>query len=351
VHWDTPPWARTASADAVGIRLADAGGVLPRAEDADYASALCTLAAEHGVTSLIPTVAEELVALHDCSGVLSAAGIAYWLPSPRAVVSCTDKWLFHQAATAAGTAVPETALGTTEGVTGPWVIKPRHGRGSRDIYFSDDADEVAELVSLVPDPLVQHRLSGSEFTVDALVDERGRLAAAVPRWRLETKAGISTLGETFVDDAVTQGVGALLGALGHTGPANVQGFAADAPAGGGRQVVFTEVNPRFSGGCRCQLLRARTWSASICEACSASASRPSDSASCRACGCTATSPRSSRPCLTRTFSAPRRGGRGSRAGAEAGAAWSGTRPLPGRPGARAGPAWHQPRGSRRGSPR
>ena len=237
-----------ASADAVGIRLADAGGVLPRAEDADYASALCTLAAEHGVTSLIPTVAEELVALHDCSGVLSAAGIAYWLPSPRAVVSCTDKWLFHQAATAAGTAVPETALGTTEGVTGPWVIKPRHGRGSRDIYFSDDADEVAELVSLVPDPLVQHRLSGSEFTVDALVDERGRLAAAVPRWRLETKAGISTLGETFVDDAVTQGVGALLGALGHTGPANVQGFAADAPAGGGRQVVFTEVNPRFSGG-------------------------------------------------------------------------------------------------------
>ena len=167
-------------------------GVLPRAEDADYASALCTLAAEHGVTSLIPTVAEELVALHDCSGVLSAAGIAYWLPSPRAVVSCTDKWLFHQAATAAGTAVPETALGTTEGVTGPWVIKPRHGRGSRDIYFSDDADEVAELVSLVPDPLVQHRLSGSEFTVDALVDERGRLAAAVPRWRLETKAGIST---------------------------------------------------------------------------------------------------------------------------------------------------------------
>jgi len=124
-----------ASADAVGIRLADAGGVLPRAEDADYASALCTLAAEHGVTSLIPTVAEELVALHDCSGVLSAAGIAYWLPSPRAVVSCTDKWLFHQAATAAGTAYPRRRS-DDEGVTGPWVIKPRHGRGSRDIYFS-----------------------------------------------------------------------------------------------------------------------------------------------------------------------------------------------------------------------
>ena len=92
-----------------------------------------------------------------------------------------------------------------------------------------------------------------KFTVDALVDHDGRLAAAVPRWRTETKAGISTKGQTFEHPALVEGVGRLLGALGLTGPANVQGFVGPGvlqgrPEGPGDVVVFTEVNPRFSGG-------------------------------------------------------------------------------------------------------
>jgi carbamoyl-phosphate synthase large subunit len=65
----------------------------------------------------------------------------------------------------------------------------------------------------------------------------------VPRWRSETRGGISTKGETFADDAVAEGSAGLLDALDLVGPANVQGFVAD----DGR-VTFIEVNPRFSGG-------------------------------------------------------------------------------------------------------
>jgi carbamoyl-phosphate synthase large subunit len=236
-----------ASAEAVGARLADFGAVLPFADDPGYADALCQVAERYGVTALIPTVAEELVALHGHVDRLSAVGVAHWLPDPDGVESCTDKWRFHLAATAAGVAVPVTALGTTEGVPGPWVVKPRHGRGSRDIYVTDDAAEVARLVPRVPDPMVQHCLAGREFTVDALVDKAGVLVAAVPRWRNETKAGISTQGETFARDGLDAEVAGLLTAVGHTGPANVQGFVG--PASGDRDsVVFTEINPRFSGG-------------------------------------------------------------------------------------------------------
>ena len=122
-------------------------------------------------------------------------------------------------------------------------MKPRFGRGSRDVFSVDDPDDLAFALRRVPDPIVQTRLVGREFTVDALVDRDGHLAGAVPRWRLETKAGISTKGETFADAAVVNGVARLLAAVGLTGPANVQGFVD--PNGG---ASFIEVNPRFSGG-------------------------------------------------------------------------------------------------------
>src|SRR5206468_3351565 len=92
-------------------------------------------------------------------------------------------------------------------------------------------------------PVVQTLLEGREFTADALVDRDGSLAGAVPRWRDETKAGISTKGRTFRDDGLVRDIGVVLGAVGLTGPANVQGFVAEDGSH-----AFTEVNPRFSGG-------------------------------------------------------------------------------------------------------
>ena len=60
---------------------------------------------------------------------------------------------------------------------------------------------------------------------------------------METKAGISTKGITFDDPELVGMVAELLGVLRLEGPACVQGFRTDAG-----QLVFIEVNPRFSGG-------------------------------------------------------------------------------------------------------
>jgi carbamoyl-phosphate synthase large subunit len=191
----------------------------------------------------VPTVAEELVTLAEASETLAQAGLAHWLPTPTAVRACTDKWRFAHVLVEHGIAGPTTQLGSVEGVPGPWIVKPRFGRGSRDVIAVDDADELGWALAKVPDPIVQTRLSGREFTVDALVDRGGALAGAVPRWRLETKAGISTKGRTFEDKSLVREVGRVLSAVGLEGPANVQGFVDDAG-----EVSFMEVNPRFSGG-------------------------------------------------------------------------------------------------------
>jgi carbamoyl-phosphate synthase large subunit len=228
---------------AAGLRLGDGSAVVPSAgHPAFVAEALC-VAERTEARALISTVAEELLVLIPQAERLAGAGVATWFPSQASVLACIDKWRFAQVMAEAGIPVPASAYGHPNGVPGPWIVKPRYGRGSRSVYQADHREELEWLLRRVEEPIVQTRLTGREFTVDALVDRDGELVGAVPRWRLETKAGISTKGQTFADDRVTAGVAHVLGTLGLAGPANVQGFVSDQG-----EVTFIEVNPRFSGG-------------------------------------------------------------------------------------------------------
>lgn len=243
---------------AVGLCLAPEAAVVPPATAEGFVPALADLAVARGCDALVPTVAEELPALHAGARLLADAGVATWLPEPGAVRSCLDKWRFAEVMAAGGVPVPPTALPGADGLPaalsgaapgpdgwgglpGPWIVKPRNGRGSRHVLAADDLAELAAALVLVPEPIVQHRAAGREFTVDVLAGHDG-VVGSVARWRDETRGGISTRGETFVHAGVDAAVAAAVAAAGLWGPANVQGFAR------GGDVVITEINPRFSGG-------------------------------------------------------------------------------------------------------
>lgn len=232
-----------ADSSAAGFRLADEFARVPRADDPAFAESLVKVATRSGAEALIPTVAEELTALYAAAGQLEDASVATWLPDPWSVEHCVDKWLFYQLMTEHGVPVPATRRWSEYRVPGPWIVKPRFGRGSRDVYDAADAADLAYALHRTPEPLVQTKLAGREFTVDTLSGDDGRLYGAVPRWRVETKAGISTKGLTFDHPELVGKVAELLTVLRLAGPACVQGFLAE-----NGEVVFTEVNPRFSGG-------------------------------------------------------------------------------------------------------
>jgi carbamoylphosphate synthase large subunit len=247
--------ALDANPDAVGLRLAGRAAVLPRADQPGYAEALLAAIDEHRPAALVCTVTEEYAALIPLADRLAELGTRTWLPDPVAAETCLDKAKFAAALDAAGVPHPATARSAYEArmIAGPWVVKPARGRGSRDIVLVDDPREFDHAFAAVPGAIAQTRLGGTEFTADALVARDGTLLTCVPRWRDETRGGISVRGTTFDSTSVTLAVAAALRAVGHTGPANVQGFVADRAALRGdpeAQVAVTvvEVNPRFSGG-------------------------------------------------------------------------------------------------------
>jgi carbamoyl-phosphate synthase large subunit len=231
-----------ADPDAAGLRLAPTGAVIPTVTEVEFGSALLRVVDEHRPQVLLTTIAEEIAALHDLAGPLVARGVACWLPSQDAAAVCLDKWKFAQVLADAGVPTPPTGLGDASAIPGPWVVKPRFGRGSRDVHLVEDAQELTWACRRTPEPIVQTRISGREYTADVLVDHDGTVAACVPRWRLATKAGISTRGETFESSAVADVVARTVAAVGVTGPLNLQGFVH------GDAATVIEVNPRFSGG-------------------------------------------------------------------------------------------------------
>lgn len=237
--------AGDATGGAAGGALAHASVLLPRGDHPRFVDALVGVCMSNGVDALVSTVAEELPHLAAGAGRLTAAGVATWLPDAAAVNLCCDKAAFARAMADAGVPHPATAAHADEvaGVPGPWVVKPLAGRGSRGVRLLDERDEVVRALRRDGELIAQTRLSGHEFTADALVDRNGDLCAVVPRWREEVKAGISVKGRTFASDVVAEVVAAALDAVGLTGPANVQGFVADDGA-----VTVMEINPRFSGG-------------------------------------------------------------------------------------------------------
>ena len=228
---------------AVGLALSDESHVVPRGNDPRFLAALLRVATVSSAQVLICTVAEEYDALSGAADYLSEAGLKTLMPSAQAVATCLDKWAFHQVMSAAGLPVPVTGLGKADGVPGPWVVKPRFGRGSRDVHVATSQTRLRAAISATPQPLVQTQLTGQEFTADVLVDGSGAVVAICPRWRTETRGGISTKGETFADDEVANVVSLVVKATGLVGPANVQGFVAE-----DGHVTVHEVNPRFSGG-------------------------------------------------------------------------------------------------------
>ncbi|HZP27499.1 MAG TPA: ATP-grasp domain-containing protein [Acidimicrobiia bacterium] len=235
---------------AAGMYLAaEHAAVAPAVEAESFVSDLADAAKRFHVEVVVCTVGEEMLVLsgreHDL------AGAALWLAPHDTIVTCLDKWRFARVTGLAGVPVPPTALGDPDGdmltpvheIPGPWIVKPRFGRGSRNVYHVDEPAELGWACRRTPAPIVQTRLRGREFTVDLLTDRGGRLAAAVPRWRLETRAGISTKGRTFEDERVVDVARFTLATIGLEGAANLQGFVTD-----DGQVMVVEVNPRFSGG-------------------------------------------------------------------------------------------------------
>src|SRR5205085_1910472 len=108
-------------------------------------------------------------------------------------------------------------------------------RAEADALVSTVAEELVVLASAT-DAL-------AEAGVATWIPDPAAVESCVDKWRFVQTAARAGIAGAATALAEGRDVAELLGAIGLTGPANVQGFVGDDGAH-----AFTEVNPRFSGG-------------------------------------------------------------------------------------------------------
>jgi carbamoyl-phosphate synthase large subunit len=232
---------------AAGFRLGSTGRVIPIADAPDFGSGLLRVCDELRPEALISTVEAELPHLLDLRDELDDRAIRTWLPHRHAVEACADKAVFHSVLRRHDIPTPHTWLPDQLAEVPArceLVVKARRGYGSKNLYFCQSRRQAEVLCELVPQPLIQQRVTGAEFTADCLVDRDGQ-ASVVLRERLRIRNGLAMVATTFHDEQVAGLVAATLAAVGVEGLCCVQGFIRDAAAG--PRVVITEVNARVAG--------------------------------------------------------------------------------------------------------
>lgn len=233
---------------APALYLADEAVRTRHTEDPGYIADLLEVVERHEIKLVVPTIDADLPILASSQASFAALGCRLAVSAASFVDITRDKHQTGVTFGAAGIHVPWSWLPPVAqvGDLPPRVFaKPRRGSASQDQYHVA-REELDGVLPLVSDPIVQEVLTGSEITIDALLDFDGRPIHFVPRFRLRTLGGESVQGVTLEHDAGVEDwierVLRLCSRLGAMGPLTIQAFQT------AHGLVLSEINPRFGGG-------------------------------------------------------------------------------------------------------
>lgn len=235
--------------DIAGSHFCDKFFKVPFADDGhDYIEALVDIINSESIDLVIPIVDIELEVIAQNSSIIGKSTYLL-LSSYDTVMICNDKFRTYEFFKRSGISALKTVLVGDFGdianlisdskIDFPFIAKPRKGVSSRDVYEIRSEEEFF-IIKDIKDAVIQEKGEGQEYTIDIFCDE-GKLISAVPRERIETRAGISYKGQTAKDTKLISYAEKIGKELNIKGPANIQCFK------NGDNVKFFEINPRFSG--------------------------------------------------------------------------------------------------------
>jgi carbamoyl-phosphate synthase large subunit len=228
--------------------VADVQVTAPRVRDPAYIDGLLALCRAHAVTLLVPLIDPALPLLAARAAEFATIGTRLMVSSPATIAISANKIatgaFFREHGFRTPRILTDTEVARLAPGDFPVFAKPAEGSSSIGAGVIQNAEELGVRRAADPSLCVCEQIMGEEYTIDVYVDFAGMPRCAVPRLRLETRAGEISKGMTVRDEtliALSLDVARKL--PGAIGCLTLQAFKV---ADGG--FVFIEINPRFGGG-------------------------------------------------------------------------------------------------------
>lgn len=225
-----------------GFFMCEANEVIPEADNHYFIDRLKEIVEKYGVNLLLPTSGFDIYPYSEFKEQLIQRGAFPVVSDMDSLVTCRDKMLTYERLKSKFD-LPFTTMDPSEIDSFPIMAKPRYGKGSRDIMRLDNTDDIRYITSKMKDLIFQEFLPGTEYTIDVLSDLEKRALMAVPRIRIQTKAGISTKGRILKNRNIEEECKQIANFIGIKGPCCIQ-MKEDVNG----VVKLVEINPRMGGG-------------------------------------------------------------------------------------------------------
>jgi len=234
--------ATDSSSLSAGFFMADINEIIPQADEHSFLDRLFQIVKMYQVEVLMPSSGSDIYPYSENRKQLAEMGAEAIVSDRDKLEICRDKMLTFQTLSNKFV-LPFTTAESDKIDTFPVLAKPRFGKGSRGIVKIDDESDLRYIISKRDDLVFQEYLPGTEYTVDVLSDLDGKPIIAVPRIRMQTKAGISTKGRVLRDPALEMDCMKIAELVGIRGPCCMQ--MKESAEG---RLKLIEINPRMGGG-------------------------------------------------------------------------------------------------------
>jgi len=234
--------ATDSSSLSAGFFMADINEIIPQADEHSFLDRLFQIVKMYQVEVLMPSSGSDIYPYSENRKQLAEMGAEAIVSDRDKLEICRDKMLTFQTLSNKFV-LPFTTAESDKIDTFPVLAKPRFGKGSRGIVKIDDESDLRYIISKRDDLVFQEYLPGTEYTVDVLSDLDGKPIIAVPRIRMQTKAGISTKGRVLRDPTLEMDCMKIAELVGIRGPCCMQ--MKESAEG---RLKLIEINPRMGGG-------------------------------------------------------------------------------------------------------
>ncbi len=226
---------------SAGLYLADKGYVVPPANDPSFFQEARNIIEKEQIDIILPTSGFDIVPYSKNKKVLEDEGVIPVISDYEVIETCLNKEKFFYKIKDKFN-LPYTTTNPSE-IVFPCITKPIFGKGSKNVFICHDENELDTILSKYNDMIIQEYLPGKEYTIDVLSDLDGNALVAIPRERIEVKAGISFKGKIILDKTIQEECLRIAEYLRIKGPSCMQ-MKCDKEG----VAKMMEINPRMGGG-------------------------------------------------------------------------------------------------------